>query len=111
MAERRPSIGELLLVAATVLAAVLLYLSDLTKEWPALERWALLATLVVFLGAYLYYFNILSGSSEEPNSGEYKDYWDFRASLEKGGSFDRVYVKALNWALDRVDVFFGDKNL
>jgi hypothetical protein len=108
MAERRPSFGEMLLVIATALGGVLVYLSDLTKEWPSLARWALLITVVVFLGCYLYYFNVLCGSSEEPGSDENSEYWGLRQSLELSGSFNRAYVTALSWALDKVDGFFGD---
>jgi hypothetical protein len=34
VAEKRPSIGELLAVIAAVLAAALAVLTDLTKDWP-----------------------------------------------------------------------------
>ena len=41
-------------------------------------------------------------------SDENAEYLEFREGLKIGGSFDRAYVRALSWALDRVDIFFGD---
>ena len=54
--EKKPSVGEVLLAIATVLAAVLLVLSDLTKEWPPPTKWALLVTLLVFFFSSMNYF-------------------------------------------------------
>jgi hypothetical protein len=109
VAETRLSIGELLAVIAAVLAAALAVLTDLTKDWPPLARWSFFAALFLFFIMWpYYYFYVLAWSGGAAGSDENAEYLKFREGLKTGGSFDRAYVGALGWALDRVDVFFGD---
>ena len=82
MAEKKLSVGEFLLVVATVLAAVPLVLSDLTKEWPTLGRWSLFAVLVLFLAAWAYYYFYALGGSD----GESAD----QAKAERISSFGKA---------------------
>ncbi len=109
MAERRPSVGELLGVIAAVFVGALSVLTVLTKTWPPLAIWELFAGLILFfvMWAY-YYFYVLDGSGEDRKSDAYRRYEDLRQSLESGGTFNLRYVEWLSWTLDKVDVFFGD---
>ena len=85
MAERRPSVGELLAVIAAVLAGALAVLTDLTKDWPPLARWAFFAALILFFAMWpYYYFYVLGGSGERSGSDGNKAYRDFRQNLALG---------------------------
>lgn len=109
MAEKRPSVGELLLVIATAVASLyVVVFTEFAKEWPTSAKLAGFVWVAVFLAMWPRYHSVLGGPAEEPGSDKRDDYEDLGESLLSGGWFNLAYVEWLSWALDEVDDFFGD---
>src|SRR5208283_4184167 len=90
VAREKPSVDTLFVALVgggmTLLVATLPLMFDIAQE-PSLLKIVLLAGPILFVGAFAYYYLVLTGADEHPSSYWHALHERLRDDLELGGGF------------------------